>query len=141
VLYLEAGVHLHEVELVSVSVEDEFNGTGVGVVNGLSSGDGSLTHLLSEFRADIARRFLNNLLMAALNTAVSLIHMDVVPMLVSEDLKLDVSGVFNEFLNDHMVVTESSHGLSLSSFKGIREVSLSFDNPHSLTTSTERCFK
>jgi len=55
VLNLEAGVHLHEVELVRVSVEDEFNRTSVGVVHGLGCGNGGIAHLLSQSFADIGR--------------------------------------------------------------------------------------
>ena len=54
--------------------------------------------------------------MAALNRAVSLVHMDVITMLITENLELYVSRVSNEFLNNHMVITESSHSFPLSSF-------------------------
>jgi len=136
VLNLEAGVHLHEVELVRVSVKDEFNRTSVGVVHGLGCGNGGIAHLLSKSFADIGRRFLNNLLMASLNGAVSLVHVDVISMFVSENLELDMPGVGHELLNDHVVVAESSHGFSLSSFECFIEVSFSLDNAHSFTTST-----
>lgn len=116
VLDLEACVHFHEVEFVSVSVKDEFNSTCVSVTNSLSSSDSGSSHLFSQSFTNVRRSFFDNFLMAALNRAVSLVHMDVITMLITENLELYVSRVSNEFLNNHMVVAESSHSFSLSSF-------------------------
>jgi hypothetical protein len=136
VLNLETGVHLHEVEFVSVSVKDELDSSCIGVINGLGSSNGSFTHLLPECRANVTGRLLNDLLMAALDTAVSLVHVDVVAMLVSENLKLDMSGVLHKLLHNHVVIAECSHGFSLGSLKRIREVSFGLNNAHSFATST-----
>lgn len=134
-LYLKTSVHLHEVELIGVSVKDELDGTSIVVVNGLSCSNSGITHLLSESFANITGRLFNYFLMAALNAAVSLVHVNVISMLVAENLKLNVPRVFNEFLHDHVVVSKSPHGFSLGSFECIREVGFSLDNTHSFTAT------
>lgn len=48
VLDLQARVHLHEVELVSISVKNELNGTGAVVSDSLSCSNSRLTHLHAE---------------------------------------------------------------------------------------------
>ena len=123
-LYLESCVHFHEVKFVVVSIENKFNCACVVVSNCLSSSDGSLADLLSQGVRDTGRSLLNNFLMATLHSAVSLIQVNVVAVLITEHLNLDVAGSLNIFLNDHMVVIKSLHSLVLGRFEMIHKFRL-----------------
>jgi hypothetical protein len=58
------------------------------------------SHLVTELRGHVgAWAFLNDLLVAPLNTTVTLWEVDVVPMLITEHLKLDMLWVFDIPLN------------------------------------------
>ncbi len=52
-LDLKTCVHLHKVELISDSVENELNSTGIHITNSSCSLDGSLSNLFSDFLADL----------------------------------------------------------------------------------------
>lgn len=86
VLNLNTGVHLHEVE-TTVLVEEELDGAGVLVARGSNRLDGRDAHgstdLVGERRR---RRFLEQLLMTALQRAIALAQRDAVAVLVGKDL-------------------------------------------------------
>ena len=89
VLNLEPSVHLQEEEL-AVLVE-EFDGAGVDVATRLRDPHGRLTHRAADLVGKIrCRRFLNELLMAALGRAVALSEPQSVAVSIGEDLHLDV---------------------------------------------------
>ena len=67
VLHLDAGVHLHEVE-VALLVEQELHRAGVGVANGQRAIDRRLADRLVAVGIQVdRRRFLDQLLVAALD--------------------------------------------------------------------------
>ena len=91
VLDLEAGVHLEEIEL-PVGSDDEFDGAGGVVADGLGERDGLLAHRLARCLVDRRRRrLLDDLLVAPLDRAFALAEIDDVAVLVAEHLDLDVA--------------------------------------------------
>ena len=90
-LDLQARVHFQEVEAL-VLAGDELDGAGGIVVHRLGQRDRLLAHLaprrLIEQRR---RRFLDDLLVAALDRAFALAEIDDVAVLVAEHLDLDVA--------------------------------------------------
>jgi hypothetical protein len=57
-------------------------------------------------------------------------------VLVSEDLKLNVSRLLNVLFHDHMLIIEALLGLSLGSVKLIKELLLIVYDTHSLAASS-----
>ena len=112
-LYLKSRVHFHEVKLVSCCIKNEFNSTSVVVTNSFSCSNCGLTNLLSQFWRNTRRSLFNNFLVASLNSAITLVKINIVSMFVTEYLYLDVSGFFYVLFKNHVVVFKSLHRLIL----------------------------
>ena len=114
VLDLQAGVHLHEEELVGpVGGDDELDRARAGVVDAAGG--------VARGRADAGpgrgvqqrrRRLLDDLLVAALQAALALAEVDDVAVAVGEHLDLDVPGVQHESLEEQRVVAERRRRLA-----------------------------
>src|SRR4051812_36498525 len=99
-LDLDAGIHLHEVELLVL--HEELDRADVLVLDGVAKTERGLAHLLAKaLIEDRARRFLEKLLVAALDRAIALAERDAVAMLVAENLDLHVPGMLAVFLHVH----------------------------------------
>src|SRR5262249_44054689 len=90
--YLDPGVHLEEVE-APVLVDEELDGARAHVVDGLRGLHGDAAHLLARLLVDGGRRrFLDDLLVAALDGALALVEVDDVPVCVAEHLPRSAAG-------------------------------------------------
>ena len=124
VLDLQAGVHLHEEELVGpVGGDDELDGARAGVVDAAGGVAGG--------RADARpgrgveqrrRRLLDDLLVPALQAAFALAEVDDVAVAVGEHLHLDVPGVQHEPLEEQRVVAERRRRLTARAGQGRRQL-------------------
>ena len=83
----------------------------------------------------------DDLLMSSLNRAVSLIKMDIIIVLVPKNLNFNMSWLFNILFDQHVVIVETFHTLSLGSLKLIKKVFFLLDYSHTFTTSSKRCFQ
>ena len=111
-LDLDAGVHLHEVEIFTVVIEQKFDGAAVLVTDLLADADGGLTHALAQGVVHLgAWALFDDLLVTPLHGAVALAEMNDVPEAVGDDLEFDVVGLFDELLHVHRAVAEAFHGL------------------------------
>ena len=68
------------------------------------------------------RRFLDHLLVAALQRAVALEQMDDIAVLVAEHLHLDMARAGDIFLDQHAVVAEGGRRLALAGGQRLGEV-------------------
>jgi hypothetical protein len=68
------------------------------------------------------RRFLDDLLVAALDRAFALAEIDDVAVLVAEHLDLDVAGIDDELLDEHAVVAERGLGLRAGERETFRDL-------------------
>jgi len=116
-LHLQAGVHLQEVE-VAPGVH-ELHCTGAGIAYGLGRFDRNGSHLLSQILAHHrGGRFLNQLLVAALDGAFPVRDIDGLAVIVGQDLKLDVPGLGEILLNVDGVVSKGAPGHGLRGGEG-----------------------
>src|SRR5688572_12010837 len=75
-LNLNSGIHLDE-EIVSLGIDEKFNGAGVLIFCCLGGLDGGLAHFLAEIRSEKRRRrFLDQFLVPTLNGAVAFAQME-----------------------------------------------------------------
>ncbi len=112
-LDLQARVHLEEEEAL-VLPGDELDRAGEVVVDRLGERDGLLAHLAAgRLVEQRRRRFLDDLLVAALDRAFALAEIDDVAVLVAEHLDFDVAGIDDEFLDEDAVVAERRLRLGL----------------------------
>src|SRR5262245_32990448 len=108
-LDLEPRVHLEEVEprRVAGALEEEFDRARIAVLRGTRDGDGGVTHPPPECRRQRSgRRLFDHLLMPALNRALALEEMHDVPVMIGEDLELDVTWLVHEALDIQRAVAE-----------------------------------
>ena len=110
-LDLDAGVHLHEVEVLLV-IDQELQRAGVLVFDRVRQLDRGAAHRLAHGGGDEGRRrFLQQLLVAALDGAVALADVDDLAELVGQDLKFDVVRILDQLLKIERAVVEGLLGL------------------------------
>jgi len=111
VLDLNAGVHLHEIE-VSAFVEEELDGADAGIVDSLGGGHGGGPHLFPELGGqDGAGSLLEEFLMTPLDGTVALAEMDNIAVFVGHDLNLDVTGALAILFDVDVGIAEAGLGL------------------------------
>lgn len=100
---LDSGVHFEEVEL-SGGVEEELDGSGVGVSDVSGNADGGFSHgLAGGLGEDGAGGFFDDFLVAqVLDAAFALAEVEGAAMFVGEDLDFDVAGFDEAFFDDHL---------------------------------------
>ena len=121
-LDLQPRVHLQEEEAL-VLAGDEFDGAGGIVVHRFCQRDRLFAHqaaggLVEQRR----RRFLDHLLIAALDRAFALAEIDHVAVLVAQHLDFDVAGIDDEFLDEDAVVAERRFGFGLGQARSLRRL-------------------
>src|SRR5262249_56278393 len=110
-LDLQPRVHFEKIEAL-VLADDELDGAGGVVADGLGERERLLAHFAARRRVDEwARRFLHHFLIAALDRAFALAEMNDVAVLVTQHLDFDMARIDNEFLAEHPVVAEGGFGL------------------------------
>src|SRR5262252_3891498 len=108
--HLEPRVHLEEIK-EAVLVDDELNGAGRVVAHRLGERYGLSAHSGAGLLVDErARRFLHDLLIAALDRAFALAEMNDVAVLITEHLDFDMARLLDIFLDEYAVVAEARLG-------------------------------
>ena len=115
---------------------DEFDGAGGIVFHGLGERDRLLAHLAAGGLVEQRRRrFLDHLLIAALDRAFALAEIDHVAVLVAEHLDFDVAGIDDEFLDEDAVVAERGFGFGLGEVKPFGDFRGRMRDPHALAAA------
>ena len=108
---LDAGVDLDEIEVV-VGVDQELARARVDIAGGPGQSDGGLAQLGAHVQRQGRRgRFLDQLLMAALQRAIAVPAMHDIAVGIGQDLDLDVPGAIDELLEIDAGVLEGGLGL------------------------------
>ena len=119
-LDLEPRVHLEEIE-AAILPGDEFHRAGAVVADRLGERHRLLAHLGARLRVEQrARRFLDDLLVAALDRAFALAEMDHVAVLVAQHLDFDVARIGDELLDEHAIVAEARFRLRARARENLR---------------------
>src|SRR5437763_5412851 len=112
-LYLDAGVHLDEVQ-APVLIHQELDGARVPVSDLLQGCAENLTNLGPQFWSDLGgRRFLQQLLMAPLDRALALTQADDAAVLVRQNLKLNMARMLDVLLHIQIAIAERARRLCL----------------------------
>ena len=108
-LHLQPRVHLHEIDGLSLKVEDELHGTGADVTHFVGDGRGVRQHiLLQAVRQHGGARLFEYLLLVPLHAAVAQAEHPGVAPGVAQDLHLDVPQGSHVFLQVHIAVAEGA---------------------------------
>ena len=138
VLDLEPRVHLEEIE-AAVSVHEELDRPGVDVAGRLRDPAGGLAHALAH-RAVHARRgrFLDELLVPALDRALALAQMDDAPVGIGQHLHFHVPGLGQAALEVDGAVAERPRRFAPREAERGLELRLGADKPYALAASAHR---
>src|SRR5262249_27998428 len=105
-LDLQPRVHFQKIETLVLS-GDELHSAGAVVADGLGQRDGLLAHLLACCRVEQrAWRFLDDLLVAALDGAFAFAEINDIAVLVAEHLDFDMAWISDEFFDEDTLVAE-----------------------------------
>ena len=111
-LHLDAGVHLHEVE--GVSVHQELHGARALIAHGLRRPDGGFPHGLAQRGAEAGGGgLLDQLLIPPLDGTVPVPQVDGMPLAVRQNLDLHMAGVQHQLFQIHLVVSKAGGGFGL----------------------------
>jgi len=133
--YLKSGIHLHEIKGI-VGVEQKLHGAGAAIADGPRRGHRGLAHLgAHDGRQAGCRRFLDHLLVAALQRAVALEQIHRAAVAVAEHLDLDVARPGQVFLHQHGVVAKGVPGLAPRGGQGLGEFSGTRHHAHALAAA------
>ena len=117
-------------------VGDEFDRAGAFVIDRLRRAHRRAAHRLARRLVHARRgRFLDHLLVAALERAVALEQVDDIAVAVAEHLHLDVARAFDPFFEQHDVVAEARRRLALAAFERVVEVLGGVDLAHALAAA------
>jgi hypothetical protein len=135
-LYLDTGVHLHEVEVV-VLVHQELYGTYALIFDSFAGANGCISHLLADRLRDIWRwSFLYELLVTALYAAVAFAEVTCATGLIACYLYLYMVRLLDEFLDVDTIIAEGCSGLCTGSSVGAFDLAVLPDETHAFATST-----
>ena len=138
-LDLDTWVDFDEVVAVQL-VNQELSSTGIAVVDGL----GQLNSIVKNGITDIWWEILgwsklNNLLMSTLNGAITLVQVNNVSVVVTEELDLNVLWLVEEALDEDCAVAESRLCLGCCSLERLLQCALLANNTHTTSTTTVCC--
>ncbi len=122
VLHLQAGVHLQEVE-VAVLIHQELDRPGVDVAHRLGGPHATLAHPLAQllvFVDERRGRFLQELLVPALQRALALAQVDDIAVLVGQDLELDVPRAFEQLFEVDVAIAKGGLGFAAGGMQQAR---------------------
>ncbi|EAU65714.1 hypothetical protein STIAU_7808 [Stigmatella aurantiaca DW4/3-1] len=135
VLHLDAGVHLHEVEL-AVLIQQVLDGPHVVVAQLAHRLDGDTPHLRAQLRRERGRRtLLDELLVPSLDRALALTQVNDVAVLVGGDLDLDVARLLHVPLDVEIAVVEAGHRLGRRRGERLCQHARLADDLHPLATA------
>ena len=137
-LDLKPRVHLKKIE-VAVLVDDELDGAGRVVADGLGECDRLRAHRLARLGVEErARRLLHDLLIAPLDRAFPLAEMNDIAMLVAEHLDLDMARLLDIFLDEHAIVAEARLGLAPGRRVSLGDLLGAIGDAHALAAAAGR---
>ena len=139
-LDLEARVHLHEPDAVGAQalarVGDELDRPSALVIDRLRRLDRGPAHRgAGRFVHARRGRFLDHLLVAALERAIALEQMDDIAVGVAEHLHLDMARAVDPFFEEDDVIAERARRLALAAFERVLEVLGAVDLAHALAAA------
>eukprot|EP00825_Cyclidium_porcatum_P032664 TRINITY_DN34880_c0_g1_i1.p3 TRINITY_DN34880_c0_g1~~TRINITY_DN34880_c0_g1_i1.p3 ORF type:complete len:393 (-),score=-18.84 TRINITY_DN34880_c0_g1_i1:877-2055(-) len=138
-LDLNALVDLKEEE-VTLFVHDKLDRPRVAVMGQFRDPNRCLPHLLAQIFEPVLNQrrggLFDNLLVAPLNRTVAFPQMDDIPPVVAQDLKLDVVGILDEFLDVNVRVAERLLRLALGRIEALDQGDIVMGHPHPAPTAT-----
>ncbi len=136
-LHLNSGIHLHEIKMI-LFIQQKLNGAGIDITRRFRRFYRRLPHLFPQlFRQRHTGRLLDQLLMIALNGAVSLPQMHHISIAVSQDLELNMARIFYKALQIHPPISETADRLFLCCPETLFKIRRIKDFPHSFSAAAQ----
>src|SRR5258706_8904103 len=135
-LHLDTSIHFQEIKF-AIWPKQKLGCTGIDVRNGAYQVDRRCRHALPQFLIQHRRRrFLYQLLMAALNAALALAEMHNITVCISDELHLDVTSGMNSLFQVHAIIAKSAFSLAACCTQSRRQALRVAHKANTLTTPT-----
>jgi hypothetical protein len=141
VLDLHARIHFDEVESAGIDIEQKFDRSGAEVIGRTSDLDRGFTQFFANPGVKIdGGSHLHHFLMTSLNGAITLVQVEDIPVLISQNLHFDVLCAANKALEKNRIISERRRGF-LSGFCNLGlEFTFVFNDAHSAPSSPKGGF-
>ena len=138
---MQASIHLKEIEFM-IFIYKKLNSSCSYVVDGFCRSNCLCAH----FHAKIivyegAWTFFNNFLVTTLYTAFSIVQVDDISVLVTQNLKLYVVWFLYKFFYINSIVTESCYCFAFCGIVHLFYIFLTFNETHTFASTTHTCFQ
>ena len=141
VLDLDTGVHLDEVG-VALQVHQEFAGTGIAVANVAAQCQSAVEDLLTGCLGNgECGRILDDLLVTALDGAVTVIQVDHVAVVIGQHLNFHVLGAAQILFDEDLVIAEGLLGLVDGFLEFLLHVLSLVDDTHAAAAAAVGCLQ
>ncbi len=138
-LHLQAGVHLQEEVLAGRCIDEELHRAEVAIADGAGKANGIVIEPAPDRVGEVrGGRFLENLLVVALDGAVALEEMDHRAVMIGGDLHLDMARAAHQPFQQQPVVAKGGLGLAPRGGDGLGHVGRGLHHPHALAAATGR---
>ena len=137
--HLKARIHFEEVKVL-LSIHDELNRSGAGVIHSLCQRDRLFAHRLARgFIEERARRLFHNFLVAPLDRAFPLSQIDPVAVAVAKHLNFDVAGLGHEFFDENPVIPKGICRFVLGALETLTRFFVIPRDPHPFAATAGGC--
>src|SRR5215813_1303104 len=117
-LDLQPRIHFEEVEVL-VLIDEKLDRPSIGITGSPGYAHRNLTHAPPHLRINQrGRRFLQYLLMSALNRALSLAQVHGIAVLIGKHLHFDVAWMDDGFLDVNLAIAKGAFRLALRAVEG-----------------------
>lgn len=141
VFYLDTGVNFDEIE-VAVGRNQKFDRTGIDVMNIFHQLQGSIADLLTKlYRQGRSRSRFNDLLMTALDGAVTFKEVNDVAVFVAHDLDFDMLRIDDTFFEINFIAAESQLCFRFRPFISIAQFFHGVDHTHAAAAAAVYSFQ
>ncbi len=137
-LDLQPGIDLEEIE-ARRRIQDELDRARADVADRSAERDRGGAHLRAQRVVDRGRRrFLDDLLVPALDRALALVDVHDVTVRIAEDLDLDVARPLDVALEQQRVIAERARCLATRALERLGELGVAPDDAHALAAAAGR---
>ena len=139
-LHLYSRIHFHEVE-IPVFIHQKFNSSNTFVRNIFCCFYSRSSHFFTKFiRHERRRRFFDQFLISSLDRTISFRKVTSFTKLISSNLDLDMSWLFDQFFHIHSAVSKSCNSFLDCRIPMFFQIFFFPNGSHSFSTTTGSCF-
>ncbi len=141
-LHLNAWIDLDEIELAGIGIHEELNRASTDIIGGMRDLQAIIGQLAALRIVEIGcRRALHDLLVTALDGAVTLKKMDRIAVRIAQYLHFDMAGTLHQLFEINFILAKGRLGLALGFHHLAGKIGFSPDGAHTAAAAAPACFQ